>query len=389
MNKIKTKKIVTGDKSMTELFNNMMGTGNPDLDIIVPKYEAIMSASEAIINVLKSFAETPFAKACLNDFPKAFLEINQFCTKAQAERKLLIAEKNDKVFTGPELNGLNSGNISMENMIKKLNSVYKPEDLSAKYTALKQAGFIRELIMTTKNIRTALKLEKKRSKTDRNCLKEKDHLSSKFITNSDGDSLNLFSFSSLDFKQLYYIDKIILVHNNYILYALHIIYKKLKIIVDTIMAADIDVDKFSEQIMESITSLKKNIPRCDKAFSKIESSLDLLKGNFNNYYKQFVSSRNPSIIMESFISDVSSNNSGDTETIQQFRQIISFYTKNKNHNKMNDPKINKIFDLLNNNMNILEDEIDAKQNGKKPKDPEKEKDPESDSKDKGDKSEVL
>ena len=76
---------------------------------------------------------------------------------------------------------------------------------------------------------------------------------------------------------------------------------------EIISSPDIDVDDFVKIIVSSIDTVKKHIPRCDDAFNKIIESIDILKNNFDGYYKEFVASNNPSIIMENFVLDVSKN----------------------------------------------------------------------------------
>lgn len=121
-----------------------------------------------------------------------------------------------------------------------------------------------------------------------------------------------------------------------------------------ITSPDIDISKFSDLIVESIKQAKKMIPRANKAFRKIEESVELLKDNFQNYYKDFVTTKNPTIIIENFILDVSKENSGDVdlELARQFKKIVMFYQK-KSQGKIKDPKVNKLFEMLNKNFEML------------------------------------
>ena len=122
---------------------------------------------------------------------------------------------------------------------------------------------------------------------------------------------------------------------------------------DTITSPDVDVKKFSKVIISSIAKVKKRIPRCEKAFEKIEQSVGLLEGNFDGYYKDFVQSKNPSTIIESFVIDVSQSGGSDPQTTRQFRKIINYYRK-ATQGKIKDPKMKKIFDMLSANFNAME-----------------------------------
>lgn len=58
-------------------------------------------------------------------------------------------------------------------------------------------------------------------------------------------------------------------------------------------------------IETAIREFKKNVPRCDLAFSKLLSSLDVFVDNFDKYYENFNSEgREPSILFVNFIDDV-------------------------------------------------------------------------------------
>jgi hypothetical protein len=76
-------------------------------------------------------------------------------------------------------------------------------------------------------------------------------------------------------------------------------------------------------------------------------------------------SKNPGIIIENFVLDVADDSKADAETTRQFRQIINFY-KDKMSGQVKDPKIQKIFDLVGENLNILEQKTGKSYNNGKP-----------------------
>jgi hypothetical protein len=96
------------------------------------------------------------------------------------------------------------------------------------------------------------------------------------------------------------------------------------------------------------------IPRAGKAFKKIEESVELLQNNFGGYYKDFISTKNPSIIIENFILDCSKeqNENMDLDLARQFKKIAMFYKK-KSAGKIKDPRINQIFEMLDKNFAML------------------------------------
>lgn len=107
---------------------------------------------------------------------------------------------------------------------------------------------------------------------------------------------------------------------------------------------DVDIEEFSKIIMSNIGEVKKRIPRCDKAFKKIEESIHLLKRNFGEYFKDFTASQDSTIIMQSFISDVSQSASADLETTRQFKDIIMHYKKlSRAQGKNANPQVAALF----------------------------------------------
>jgi hypothetical protein len=105
--------------------------------------------------------------------------------------------------------------------------------------------------------------------------------------------------------------------------------------------------------MSSIDEVKKHIPRCDQAFQKIIESVDLLKGNFNGYYKDYTASGNPTIIMENFVLDVSKNTKSSPAVTAQFRRIIAHYRKLASQQASN-PKLQSLFAQVDANFHELE-----------------------------------
>jgi len=366
------------DPELLDLFNQMMGAGDPDPNIAVPKYEKLLEESKQITGLLRSFANSPFAGVFRRDYNSAFDEINSFCQDSFKilEQHTLEESNESSVMSGDKLNSLNENHNLIQKYIDSINSKYNLQDLAETYTNLKECSAVQEIVMIVKNIRNVLMMEKERSKSEQHNLEDKASLSMMFITKCEGDSLTLFNFCSLDFKQISYNEELLTPElQNYMLYFLHILYKRGLEVVRLITSPDIDVEKFSEVLVRNIGEVKKHIPRCDKAFDKISNSVGLLRNNFDDYYKDFVISQNPGIIIENFVGDVAKNSSADVQTTMQFRKIIQYYKQRMSAAKIDDPKIKKILSMVGSNLDVLEEETGAKK-GKK--DEEKEKEPERD-----------
>lgn len=195
-------------------------------------------------------------------------------------------------------------------------------------------------------------------------IKDRCNLSDNFIRRAVCEELYIFDFAKINFKHLF---SHILEENfpdpdeftgckQYILVMFNMLYITTQDIYSIVTSPDVDVDKLSDLIIKAITTAKKQIPRCDKAFRLIENSVDLLKNGMNTYYKDFVASGNPAIIFENFINDISEDLNIDTQTLGQFKRIIFHFRKKANSMPKKDPKIDGVFSTLDKIMDIMEKE---------------------------------
>lgn len=354
------------DPDLINMFNQMVGASDPDPTVVVPKYERIVTLATEVVGVLESFCRSPCGAMLRLQFEKGIHEIEEFTAFANKQLESMKLENNDKVLSGSDLNELNSNPQKMAEYLSAMAARYKVANLGEKYRRLKDCRVVQEMIMTARNMRSLLSDEQERRKTQIHDLEERDNLSNQFITKADGDFLTFLPFTCLDFKQVYYWERMNAEMNKYILYVLHLVFKKVLEIVREVTSPDIDVEKFSQLLVNSIKELKKHIPRCDKAFKKIEESVDLLKNNFGAYYKDFITSQNPGIIVENFVSDVALNSNADIQTTKQFRDIVNFYQRQM-QGKVNDPKVKKMMELVGANLSILEEKQDKSRQKKQEK----------------------
>ncbi len=208
--------------------------------------------------------------------------------------------------------------------------------VDAKYENVKSSPVVKHAVLTCSTL-----MEYKISpKTD-----------SSFITRMPGFDFCPFSFSKFNVKKIWGLDPPEKV-KSYILTVLKIILAATKEVYKAVTSPDIDISKFSRVIIDSISQLKKVIPRCDRAFNKLEESLSLLENNFGNYYKDFVQSKNPSTIVESFVLDVSANMKEDAQIMYQLNTIVKYYRK-ATQGKITDPRVRKMLDIIDSNFKAM------------------------------------
>jgi hypothetical protein len=350
------------DPELIDMFNQMMGVSTPDLNIVIPKYEIIYKNSRNVIMILKKFSISPLAVKFASQFPLGFEQLNKFVDESEKILVELGLEKNDNIMSSEEMQRINLSPEKIIEAMTSMNMKYKVSNIKEQYAALRDSKVVREMVMMARNLKNALMLEKKRANSKTHNLEVQEKLSEEFILNSDDDYFTLFNFTSLDFKQMFCSENMNEEYRKYMLLVLYLIYGRVIEVVQNLTSPDIDVDKFSEVIIKSIDQFRKHIPRCDKAFNKIKSSVGMLKNNFGEYYKDFVTSQNcnPGIIIENFVTDVAKDSSADLETTRQFRQIVSYYKQQVSGKKVNDPGVQKMLSLVGENLDILEDRLGAK-----------------------------
>ena len=209
------------------------------------------------------------------------------------------------------------------------------------FMALKEGKHVNVIITTCKNLMPHKKLI--------------ENANPKFLTHDGGILYCPISNAPfVNFKSLYCSDMLLADERRLLLLVLQKIYQISHQLYTTILEPEIDVNEFVEVVTASINEVKKQIPRCEQAFQKVLDSIHLLKSNFTEYYKDYVLSKNPTVIMENFVLDVSKNTSASPRVIAQFRKIIEHYRKLASQKGTLSPKMQKIFTNVEKNFAVLE-----------------------------------
>ncbi len=333
------------DPDIIEAFNNICGNGFKQ-EIVEPKYDKMISAMNSFVGVLKTMTgfNSPLSMIFRDQQQIGFEQIDKYVIEAENYlSRNVITPLPERVINGEYLTRLNNDREAMEEYLRNSHNKYETKVLIDTYREMKESIYFQNMILTSKNLKELLMTEKERRHTKTHDLEE---LSIKFIANSEGDSLQPFEFSTLDFKQMYYTENLFTPDiENFVLECLKIIYNKCSIIVEIHLSPDVDTSELSDSIIKIIKKLKTKIPRCEKAFGKIASAVNMLKDNLGEYYKDYVTSQNPSIIIESFIVDVAKSETEDREVAMQFAQIIKYF-KTQTQNRPLDARTQKIMNVL-------------------------------------------
>lgn len=311
------KKNIAGASSeeLGSLFNQLLGDEKSlDPVVIMEKYNKLRSNIETIKKLLEKFINT-----------------------------ILLPK-----FNNNEVVMVHIKNI--EDFIEQCQDLLNLEATSSNvihvYKEITRNNTIKLLLITCQKLRVFVKN-----------LENIEKLSCTFINSEPGITLELFAFTKLNFKTIVNSENMGVDDKKYVLIILSMICSKTYDIYNLVTSPDVDIEKFSNIIIASIQEAKKSIPRCEKAFKKIAQSVDLLKSNFNNYYKDFIESESPSIIIENFVMDISKNLDSDMETTRQFKKIVMFYQKRYNSaGKNKDPRLKEMFSSIQDKFKILETE---------------------------------
>lgn len=304
---------------LNSMFDQMTGTSHAEPEIIIPKYNKLYNGVRKFHKVFSLFSTM---KNFDKDFPESKTgldEIQTFLGKIQTLLGDIPEADSDE--------------------LKALDKTQANET----FTQLKDSVEVQQIIITSSVLRK-----------HKRYLEDSANLNDDFIRREPGLSMTPLSFSNIDLKLIWVSDNFNNMTKKFILSILSHAYKIGYEVYDLVTSPNIDIQKFSHVLINNIGMLKKQIPRCDKAFDIISDSVKMLEGNFNGYYKTSVEAENPSVIIESFIVDVSMKQKSNATVTRQFRKIIMYMKKKSANNK--DPRVKKLFGILNSQFSLMEKE---------------------------------
>lgn len=306
------------DERLMDMFSQMVGSKEADPLVIMPKFNNVRKHAITIVKTLDKFAKNEKLRAMFTsdvEIDKGFNEINEYLVNLNKSLQYDIVKDEDVTE-------------------KNINTLYK---------TLKEDPNIRAISVMCARLRKDLAVI-----TDLNIY---------YIGNQPDDNYQPFPFTSLNFSHLWTelpnADNGGNVIKQYVMLVLKKLMEKSYEIHNIIISPDIDIDEFSQTLIEAISKARGMLPRCKQAFDKIEESINLLKTNLNEYYKSYMISKNPNSILESFVIDVSQKQKGNTRLKWQFMQIVNFYRKHSSGKIAKDSDLHYVLENLDNQLDEL------------------------------------
>jgi len=324
--RVKKIKIPAGmsDQGISDMFNQMLGAGNVNITIAYPRYVKMKNLCGALVTVFEKLANSPFMRLSA-EFSKEKREIDAFCTESRNK----IAE----LFT----TDLSEYEWNLTLVDDKMRDKFNVE-----YDAIKKSDLVNTFIIMCDR----LVKYKKYYVENSNC---------KFIHNMPGIDWSPLPFTSLNIKYIFSLEKVGQNTINFFMVVLAKAYELSYSLYTETQTPDIDIDQFVDVIMVNIDAIQQQpeLHRCKRAFQKIKESVSLLKGRFNNYYRDFIITKDSTIMMQHFITDVAKQTDADPQVTAEFRRIIAYYRKIA-QNHVSDPKVKMMIDKISDSLKTLE-----------------------------------
>jgi len=323
MKKVRVKTKTVKDKELAGMFNQMLGADNVNVGICYPRYVQIRGYIEKVVQVLDLFNS-----GCkfYESFPELTPHNAEIATYLDGVRKTLDQYKFE-LPADADLSKIDAETTKQFGVI---------------YNDFKKCETVSTLVIMCDGL-IAYKKHIGDAKT----------LNHKFIAVMPGVEFCPFPFTRLNFKYVINAASSQLANNNtsspMIDLVLTVLNKVLSIthnLYKLISTPDVDIDEFVEVVLRNIEEARKRIPRCDKAFNKLVTSVEMLKSNFPGYFRDFAQSSNSTVIIENFVLDVAKNTKADPELMRQFRSIIKFY-KQMSANQVKNPQVQGLLDKIN------------------------------------------
>lgn len=323
------------NRDVLDMFDGVLGAGEVDLNILDAKYKQLRLHVDRFLTLLEAL----LAYEGLRPFARDSELLTGFIRALRAQ----FVENFSAALPPPPMHSAATPLALDADPYAGI-----PKDVCDGFVrgarVAKESNLVKVILVTCKNLVPFKAL-----------IENAEELKDRFLVSSAGSQFCPLPDLPINFRALY-TSFSRAEDRHFLLVVLHKLYRISHDVYDAYRLPEIDVDKFSHIIVDSVGLVKKQLPGCEDAFRRITDSVDLLKLRFGEYHGDAVASGNPAVIMENFVLDVAKEQSNASPALtRQFRKIISHYKKQASkHSSSMDPKLRTVFDQVNKNFSELD-----------------------------------
>lgn len=318
------------NESLNRVFRRMMGIDEINPDIISSKFDNMKSHMQKFLSLLENINES----GVLDE------DITPYIISAREEMDTLSISPNSLKYISDlrhvnEIEDVNERKAKLAEIIH--NTLYDPEELRVVYNKLINCNLFKQMISFVSKYSLQLKAQRKETGA------KNDILDGSFIIKQN--RLQFLEFIDIDFRKFF----VGVTDEECMLYIqrwLKSIYKYCEKMLNEHCRPNIYPSEYIEVILESIKVARKSISRCNAAFNMMERLVGNFEKNFDKYYKRYVISGNPYIILEYYIKDVANEVKDSSPDIKrQFRTIMQHFSKKVSEIPKADNDIREVINL--------------------------------------------
>lgn len=329
MAKVRVKTVNLGGidtDDVADMFDSVLGTNKVDMGVAHEKYMKFRYSINRFFDVMKLFA----AYIGPRGYADAAAEIDKFIMTT-------VGSPYHKYFGCAEM---------FETVMLPTTHTDICQSFADIYQALKESDFINQFVIVCDKLaaykRFLIEPPKEVAKP-----REPFVPSGAFLRSMAGVTFAPFPFTNLNVKDLYVANA---ADNGFVTVVLKVLSKSFAITYElwnNLQTPDINIDQFVARMSHQMNDLIRipELSRCRRAVSALQNSLNMLKNNFGEYYRDFVQTRSSSTIMENYIADVIKGVKADNELRRQFMLIIRYYRKAAAKQGSN-PKSKEMFEKI-------------------------------------------
>lgn len=344
-------------EQLSGMFNSLLGGGGADFQVLAPKYNDAVATLKGYHAIMKLYL-------CL-DSTAQLRVAHPECDGWFADMEVFMKEIAD----GFDLNDVVSEKEYWEAVMSENVAAIKKvtEALEKKYKRMKESDVIKKITATSSELKGHAKCLAGVYSPPADKMSDFSRFHPKFKReiercdewdfvgemNTSACFKPLYFAPEMDFRYLWMVmdEKFRRYNVNFLS---HLYFKGCQLY-DIVTSPDVDMDKMSELLVDALCAFKDKIKGCGEAFKVLEGTVDILKRNFSQYFRNSVAKGQEKVFFEDFFMDVANQKGLDGAVIKsQFKKMGAEINKliGAHEGLRNRPEIGVLCDLMNRNLDL-------------------------------------